>query len=94
MATTIVSISARDIGLGALSSVLLWLAVAAFVSLAALDLWLARHPLALLRRAARPGQGFHALGFVSPGARRLLTAFSVGGRSARASRGARAPCRE
>ncbi|HET6866670.1 MAG TPA: tellurite resistance/C4-dicarboxylate transporter family protein [Solirubrobacteraceae bacterium] len=65
MATTIVSIAARHEGLETLSIVLLWVAVAAFVSLAALDLWLARHPLALIRRAAQPGQGFHALGFVA-----------------------------
>src|SRR6185437_1137118 len=65
MATAIVSIASRDVGLEVLSVVLLWLAVAAFVSLAALDLWLARHPLALIRRAAQPGQGFHALGFVA-----------------------------
>ena len=65
MATAIVSIAARSVGLEALSLVLLWVAVAAFVSLAALDLWLARHPLTLIRRAAQPGQGFHALGFVA-----------------------------
>lgn len=65
MATTVVSIAARNVGLEALSVVLLWVAVAAFVSLAALDLWLARHPLVLVRRAAQPGQGFHALGFVA-----------------------------
>ncbi|MGN6869909.1 MAG: tellurite resistance/C4-dicarboxylate transporter family protein [Solirubrobacteraceae bacterium] len=65
MATTIVSIAARNEGLEALSIVLLWVSVAAFVSLAALDLWLARHPLALIHRAAQPGQGFHALGFVA-----------------------------
>lgn len=65
MATTIVSIAARDMDAQALSVVLLWTAVAAFVSLAALDIWLARHPLALIRRAAQPGQGFHALGFVA-----------------------------
>ncbi|HKO26828.1 MAG TPA: hypothetical protein VJU80_05175, partial [Solirubrobacteraceae bacterium] len=65
MATAIVSIASRNAGLEALSVLLLWVAVAAFVSLAALDLWLARHPLALIRRAAQPGQGFHALGFVA-----------------------------
>jgi tellurite resistance protein TehA-like permease len=67
MATTIVSIAARDVGLELLSIALLWVALAAFVSLAALDLWLARHPVALLRRAGRPGEGFHALGFVADG---------------------------
>jgi Voltage-dependent anion channel len=67
MATTIVSIASRDVGLEVLSIALLWVAVAAFVSLAALDVWLARHPLALLRRAGQPGQGFHALGFVADG---------------------------
>jgi tellurite resistance protein TehA-like permease len=65
MATAIVSIASRNVGLEGLSVVLLWVAVAAFVSLAALDLWLARHPLTLFRRAAQPGQGFHALGFVA-----------------------------
>lgn len=65
MATAIVSIAAFNAGLEVLSVVLLWVAVAAFVSLAALDLSLARHPLALMRRAAQPGQGFHALGFVA-----------------------------
>lgn len=65
MATAIVSIAARNVDLEALSVVLLWVAVAAFVSLAALDVWLARHPLNLIRRAAQPGQGFHALGFVA-----------------------------
>lgn len=67
MATAVVSIASRDAGLEALSIVLLWAAVAAFVSLAALDLWLVRHPLAMLRRAGQPGQGFHALGFVADG---------------------------
>jgi hypothetical protein len=65
MATTVVSIAAFNAGLEVLSVVLLWVAVAAFVSLAALDLWLARHPLTLVHRAAQPGQGFHALGFVA-----------------------------
>jgi tellurite resistance protein TehA-like permease len=65
MATTVVSIAARNAGVEALSILLLWVAVAAFVFLAALDLWLARHPLTLIRRAAQPGQGFHALGFVA-----------------------------
>ncbi|HSC02724.1 MAG TPA: hypothetical protein VLC49_05375 [Solirubrobacteraceae bacterium] len=65
MATAVVSIGAHNEGLEVLSVVLLWVAVAAFVSLAALDLWLARHPLALIHRAAQPGQGFHALGFVA-----------------------------
>jgi tellurite resistance protein TehA-like permease len=67
MATTVVSIASRNAGFHVLSMVLLWTAVGAFVSLAALDLWLARHPLALLRRAGQPGQGFHALGFVADG---------------------------
>ncbi len=67
MATTVVSIASRDVGLQALSIVLLWTAVAAFVSLAVLDVWLVRHPLAMLRRAGQPGQGFHALGFVADG---------------------------
>jgi len=67
MATTIVSIASREVGLEVLSIVLLWAAVAAFASVAALDVWLARHPLALLRRAGQPGQGFHALGFVAGG---------------------------
>jgi len=67
MATTIVSIAAREVGFELLSIVLLWIAVAAFVSLAALDMGLARHPLALLRRAGQPGEGFHALGFVADG---------------------------
>jgi len=67
MATTIVSIAAREVGFELLSIVLLWTAVAALVSLAGLDVWLARHPLALLRRAGQPGQGFHALGFVADG---------------------------
>jgi tellurite resistance protein TehA-like permease len=67
MATTVVSIASRNAGLDALSVGLLWAAVAAFVSLAALDVWLARHPLALLRRAGQPDQGFHALGFVADG---------------------------
>lgn len=67
MATTVVSIASRNSGFEPLSIVLLWVAIAAFVSLAMLDLWLARHPLALLRRAGRPGQGFHALGFVADG---------------------------
>lgn len=67
MATAVVSIAARNAGLEALSIVLLWTAVAAFVSLAALDVWLVRHPLVMLRRAGQPGQGFHALGFVADG---------------------------
>ena len=67
MATAVVSIAARNAGIEALSVVLLWAAVAAFVSLAALDVWLVRHPLAMLRRAGQPGQGFHALGFVADG---------------------------
>src|ERR1700733_5541912 len=67
MATTVVSIASRNAGLERLSIALLWLAVAAFVSLATLDVWLARHPLALLRRAGQPAQGFHALGFVADG---------------------------
>jgi tellurite resistance protein TehA-like permease len=67
MATAVVSIAARNAGIEALSIVLLWAAVAAFVSLAALDVWLVRHPLAMLRRAGQPGQGFHALGFVADG---------------------------
>jgi tellurite resistance protein TehA-like permease len=67
MATTVVSIASRNAGLEALSIVLLWVAVAAFVSLAALDLWLVRHPIAMLRRAGQPGEGFHALGFVADG---------------------------
>ncbi|HTX07291.1 MAG TPA: hypothetical protein VME22_01705 [Solirubrobacteraceae bacterium] len=67
MATTVVSIAARDVGLELLSLALLWTAIAAFISLAALDVWLARHPVALLRRARRPGEGFHALGFVADG---------------------------
>ncbi len=67
MATAIVSIAARNSGFEMLSMALLWTAVGAFVSLAALDLWLVRHPLAMLRRAGQPGQGFHALGFVADG---------------------------
>lgn len=67
MATAVVSIASRNAGWEALSVVLLWVAVAAFVSLAALDLWLVRHPLSMLRRAGQPGQGFHALGFVADG---------------------------
>ena len=67
MATAVVSIAARDVGFELLSVLLLWTAVAAFISLAALDVWLARHPLRLLRRAGQPGQGFHALGFVADG---------------------------
>lgn len=67
MATAVVSIAARNAGVEALSIGLLWTAVAAFVSLAVLDLWLVRHPLAMLRRAGQPGQGFHALGFVADG---------------------------
>jgi tellurite resistance protein TehA-like permease len=67
MATAVVSIAAHNSRLEALSIVLLWAAVAAFVSLAALDVWLVRHPLAMLRRAGQPGQGFHALGFVADG---------------------------
>lgn len=67
MATGVVSIAARNAGLEALSVTLLWVAVAAFLSLAALDVWLVRHPLAMIRRAAHPGQGFHALGFVADG---------------------------
>ncbi len=67
MATSVVSIALRDSGFEALSTALLWIAIAAFVSLAALDVWLVRHPLAMLRRAAHPGQGFHALGFVADG---------------------------
>jgi tellurite resistance protein TehA-like permease len=65
MATAVMSIAAFNAGLQVLSAALLYVAVAAFVSLAALDLWLARHPLALMHRAAQPGQGFHALGFVA-----------------------------
>lgn len=65
MATAVISIAAFNARLEVLSVVLLGVAVAAFVSLAALDLWLARHPLTLMRRAAQPGQGFHALGFVA-----------------------------
>jgi tellurite resistance protein TehA-like permease len=67
MATAVVSIASRNAGLDLLSIVLLWAAVAAFVSVVVLDLWLARHPLALVRRAGQPGQGFHALGFVAGG---------------------------
>ncbi len=67
MATAVVSIAAGNAGVEALSIGLLWTAVAAFVSLAVLDLWLVRHPLAMLRRAGQPGQGFHALGFVADG---------------------------
>lgn len=65
MATAVVSIASRNVGLEVLSVVLLWVAIAAFVSLAVLDVWLVRHPLAMLRRAGQPGQGFHALGFVA-----------------------------
>jgi hypothetical protein len=65
MATTVVSIASRDAGFEALSAVLLGAAIAAFVSLAGLDVRVARHPLALLRRAGQPGQAFHALGFVA-----------------------------
>jgi tellurite resistance protein TehA-like permease len=65
MATAVVSIASRNAGFEALSIVLLWVAVAAFVSLAVLDVWLVRHPLAMLRQAGQPGQGFHALGFVA-----------------------------
>ena len=67
MATAIVSIASRNTGFEVVSIVLLWTAVGAFVSLAALDVWLVRHPLAMLRRAGQPGQGFHALGFVADG---------------------------
>lgn len=67
MATSIVSIALRSMGFDALSTALLWVAIAAFVSLAALDVWLLRHPLTMLHRAAHPGQGFHALGFVADG---------------------------
>lgn len=67
MATAVVSIASRDAGVEALSVGLLWAAIAAFVSLAVLDMWLVRHPLAMLRRAGQPGQGFHALGFVADG---------------------------
>src|SRR6185437_4344757 len=67
MATAVVSIASHNAGVEALSIALLWAAVAAFVSLAVLDVWLVRHPLAMLRRAGRPGQGFHALGFVADG---------------------------
>jgi tellurite resistance protein TehA-like permease len=67
MATAIVSIAARNAGFEVPSIALLWTAVGAFVSLAALDVWLVRHPLDMLRRAGRPGQGFHALGFVADG---------------------------
>jgi len=67
MATSVVSIASRNSGFEALSTALLWVAVGAFVSLAALDVWLVRHPLAIIRRAAHPGQGFHALGFVADG---------------------------
>jgi hypothetical protein len=65
MATAVVSIASHNTGFELLSIVLLWTAIAAFASLATLDVWLARHPLALLRRAGHPGQGFHALGFVA-----------------------------
>jgi tellurite resistance protein TehA-like permease len=78
MATTIVSIAARNSGFEVLSIVLLWAAVAAFVSLAALDVWLARHPLTLIRRAAQPDQGFHALGFVADGCVLGIRIFAVG----------------
>jgi tellurite resistance protein TehA-like permease len=67
MATAIVSVASLNAGFDVVSTVLLWLAVAAFVSLALLDLLLVRHPLSLFRRAAQPGQGFHALGFVADG---------------------------
>jgi tellurite resistance protein TehA-like permease len=67
MATAIVSIASLNAGFQVLSIVLLYTAVAAFVPLALLDLWLIRHPLTLFRRAAQPGQGFHALGFVADG---------------------------
>jgi len=67
MATGVVSIAARNAGLEALSIGLLWIAVAALVSIAVLDLWLVRLPLAMLRRAGQPEHGFHALGFVADG---------------------------
>lgn len=65
MATSIVSIAARQAGLHRISDVLLVLAVLAFVPLAALDVVRARHPLTMLHRAAQPGRGFPALGFVA-----------------------------
>jgi hypothetical protein len=80
MATAVVSIASRNAGFELLSIVLLWAAIAAFVSLATLDVCLARHPLALLRQAGQPGQGFHALGFVAD-------ACVVGGRIARPGAG-------
>ncbi len=67
MATAVVSIASHNAGVETLSVVLLWVAIVAFMSLAVLDLWLVRHPLAMLRRAGQPGQGFHALGFVADG---------------------------
>jgi Voltage-dependent anion channel len=65
--TGVVSIASHNAGFAVLSTVLLWTAVCAFVSLAVLDARLVRHPMALFRRAAQPGQGFHALGFVAAG---------------------------
>lgn len=65
MATAIVSIAALEAGLPTISRVLLVLALVAFLPLAVLDVARARHPVALLHRAAQPGRAFPALGFVA-----------------------------
>jgi tellurite resistance protein TehA-like permease len=65
MATAIVSIACQTAGREWISVVLLWLAVLAFVPLAAIDVARARHPRSMLHEAGDPGRGFPALGFVA-----------------------------
>jgi tellurite resistance protein TehA-like permease len=68
MATSIVSIAARQAGLHGISDGLLVVALLAFGPLAALDAARLQHPVTLLHRAAQPGRAFPALGFVADAA--------------------------
>lgn len=65
MATGIVSIAAHNFGLQVVSLVLLALGILAFLPLIALDVMLARRPLALLRSARAPRVGLPAMGFIA-----------------------------
>jgi tellurite resistance protein TehA-like permease len=65
MATGIVSVALQDDRVPILSTALMWVAIAALGVITAIDVPFARHPVALLRRAGRLDQGFHALGLVA-----------------------------
>ncbi|MBV9166045.1 MAG: tellurite resistance/C4-dicarboxylate transporter family protein [Solirubrobacterales bacterium] len=83
MATAIVSIAAQKFGLHVVSIALLWLAVAAFLPLVALDLRRVRAPLGFLRRASAPGTGLPAMGFVADTAVLGTRVALLGGEAAR-----------